>query len=73
MINKLTYCGEYNFGELIKSQRVLRDYSIRDLADLTGFSYASISRWESGKRVPSVESFNKIMTALGAELTVVAK
>lgn len=73
MINKLTYCGEYNFGELIKSQRVLRDYSIRELADLTGFSYASISRWESGKRVPSVESFNKIMTALGAELTVVAK
>ena len=73
MINKLTYCGEYNFGELIKSQRVLRDYSIRELADLTGFSPAAISRWESGKRVPSVESFNKIMTALGAELTVVAK
>lgn len=73
MINKLIYCGEYNFGELIKSQRVLRDYSIRELADLTGFSSAAISRWESGKRIPSVESFNKIMTALGAELTVVAK
>ena len=73
MISKLTYCGEYNFGELIKSQRVLRDYSIRELANLTGFSSAAISRWESGKRVPSVESFNKIMTALGAELTVVAK
>ena len=66
MINKLIYCGEYNFGELIKSQRVLRDYSIRELADLTGFSSAAISRWESGKRIPSVESFNKIMTALGA-------
>lgn len=73
MINKLTYCGAYNFGELIKSQRVLRDYSIKELADLTGFSSAAISRWESGKRIPSVESFNKIMTALGAELTVVAK
>lgn len=73
MISKLTYCGEYNFGELIKSQRVLRDYSIRELADLTGFSSAAIFRWESGKRIPSVESFNKIMTALGAELTVVAK
>ena len=73
MINKLKYCGEYNFGELIKSQRVLRGYSIRDLAVLTGFSSAAISRWESGKRIPSVESFNKIMTALGAELTVVAK
>lgn len=73
MISKLTYCGEYNFGELIKSQRVLRDYSIRELAELTGFSSAAISRWESGKRIPSVESFNKIMTALGAELTVVAK
>lgn len=73
MINKLTCCGEYNFGELIKSQRVLRDYSIKELADLTGFSSAAISRWESGKRIPSVESFNKIMTALGAELTVVAK
>ena len=73
MINKVAFCGEYNFGELIKSQRVLRDYSIRELADLTGFSSAAISRWESGKRIPSVESFNNIMTALGAELTVVAK
>lgn len=73
MINKLTYSRKYNFGELIKSQRVLRDYSIRELADLTGFSSAAISRWESGKRIPSVEAFNKIMTALGAELTVVAK
>ena len=33
----------------------------------------AISRWESGKRIPLVESFNKVMAALNAELTVVAK
>lgn len=71
MIKKVAFCGEYNFGELIKTQRVQRNLSVRELADLTGVSSAAISRWESGKRVPSVESFNKVMTALGAELLVI--
>ena len=73
MIKKITYTGEYKFGELIRSQRVEKGLSIRKLAELTGLSSGAISRWESGKRIPSIESFNKVMAALGAELYVMEK
>lgn len=72
-MKRITYTGDYNFGEMIKTQRLERGLSIRKVSDLTGISSAALSRWESGKRVPSIESFNKVMTALGAELLVVGK
>ena len=72
-MKKIAYSGDYNFGEMIKTQRLERGLSIRKVSDLTGISSAALSRWESGKRVPSIESFNKVMTALGAELLVVGK
>ena len=70
-MKKLSNCGDYNFGEMIKTQRLERGLSLRKVSDLTGISSAALSRWESGKRVPSIESFNKVMTALGAELLVI--
>ena len=72
-MRKLSNCGDYNFGEMIKTQRLERGLSLRKVSDLTGISSAALSRWESGKRVPSIESFTKVMTALGAELLVVGK
>lgn len=73
MIKKVAYTGEYKFGELIRTQRLEKGLSIRKLAELTGLSSGAISRWESGKRIPSIESFNKVMAALGAELYVMGK
>lgn len=70
-MKKIAYTGDYNFGEMIKTQRLEKGLSIRKVSDLTGISAAALSRWESGKRVPSIESFNKVMTALGAELLVI--
>ena len=70
-MKKIAYTGDYNFGEMIKAQRLEKGLSIRKVSDLTGISAAALSRWESGKRVPSIESFNKVMTALGAELLVI--
>ena len=72
-MRKLSNCGDYNFGEMIKTQRLERGLSLRKVSDQTGISSAALSRWESGKRIPSVESFNKVMTALGAELLVIGK
>ena len=72
-MKRIAYTGDYNFGEMIKTQRLERGLSIRKVSDLTGISSAALSRWESGKRVPSIESFNKVMTALGAELLVIGK
>lgn len=73
MIKKLTQTGEYSFGELIKAQRIAKGLSIRETADLTGYSSAAISRWEGGSRIPSIETFNEVMAALGAELYVIGK
>lgn len=73
MIKTLAQTGDKSVGELIRDLRTSRGLSIRELATETGLSSAAISRWESGKRIPSVESFNKVMAALNAELTVVAK
>ena len=70
-MKSIAYTGDYNFGEMIKTQRLEKGLSIRKVSDLTGISAAALSRWESGKRVPSIESFNKVMTALGAELLVI--
>lgn len=70
-MKKLSNCGDYNFGEMIKTQRLEKGLSIRKVSDLTGISASALSRWESGKRVPSIESFNRVMTALGAELLVI--
>lgn len=73
MIKQIKYTGEYTFGELIKAQRIEKGFTIRKVSDLTGISSAALSRWEAGKRIPSVESFNKVMAALGAELYVMEK
>jgi transcriptional regulator with XRE-family HTH domain len=73
MIKTLAQTGDKSVGESIRDLRTSRGLSIRELATETGLSSAAISRWESGKRIPSVESFNKVMAALNAELTVVAK
>lgn len=73
MIKQLTQIGDKSVGESIRDLRTERGLSIRELAIKTGLSSAAISRWESGKRIPSVESFNKVMDALNAELTVIAK
>lgn len=72
-MKRVAYTGDFKFDELIKAQRIANGLSIAGLSDLTGFSRAAISRWESGKRIPSVESFNKVMAALGAELYVIEK
>lgn len=70
-MNRIVCKGGYRFGEMIREQRLEKDMSITGLALTTGFSVAAISRWERGERVPSVETFNAVMKALGAEICVV--
>lgn len=38
-----------NIGELIKSKRISKGYTLDDLAKIIGVTAATISRWESGK------------------------
>lgn len=73
MIKTIKQIGDKTVGESIRDLRTARGLSIRELANLTGLSSGSISRWESGKRIPSVENYHKLMSALDAELAVVEK
>lgn len=73
MIKSLSHNGEKTVGESIRDLRNAKGLSVTELADLSGIHRSMISRWERGERVPSVENYNKVMTALGAELTVVEK
>ena len=70
-MKRFYFRDESNAAEMIKRARIREGLSQNDLARMTGFSAASISRWESGKRAPSVETFEAIMAALGGELHVV--
>lgn len=71
MIKSLSQNGNKTVGEQIRELRTERGLTIKGLSIATGFSSAAISRWESGKRIPSVESFNKMMKALDAEIIVI--
>ncbi len=48
------------FNERLKQLRTEKNYTQQDLADLTGLSKPTISRFESNKKTPSRESVTKI-------------
>lgn len=41
------------FGDKLRVARALRDLSLRDVADVVGVSYNAVSKYETGKMVPS--------------------
>lgn len=44
-----------NYGNELKTQRLLANLSQNDLAAETGIKQANISRWECNKVIPSIE------------------
>lgn len=52
-------------GETIKYFRKEKGYSIRYIADASGISRSTISRWENNQMNPSLENLKKIYEALG--------
>lgn len=57
-------------GETIKAIRQKRGMTQRDVADTLGTTVSSVSRYESGSRLMSVERFEEILDILSAEYTV---
>ncbi|WP_164511964.1 helix-turn-helix domain-containing protein [Lacticaseibacillus daqingensis] len=51
-------------GELIRSMRVARRLSQKDLANFSGVSYSSIVAYENNKREPKRQALDAIMWAL---------
>lgn len=73
MIKSVSKGQDKSIGDAIRDLRTAKSLTITDLSRMTGITPAAISRYENGRRIPSVESYNTIMTALGAELTVIEK
>ena len=63
--------GSPNIATVIKDLRTRRGYSQEKLANLTGFSRATISRWENGGRIPNLKTLSKLLGALGADIQIV--
>ncbi len=55
-------------SQKIKALRIQRGLSQRELASALGVSYQTVSRWESGKAMPTDENISAMATALNAEI-----
>ncbi len=55
---------------ILKQSRRHANLTLRALADRSGTSHATISAYESGRKVPTVETLDRIVRAAGFELDV---
>jgi transcriptional regulator with XRE-family HTH domain len=62
-------------GAVLRSARRRSGLSLRELARLAGTSHSTLAAYENGRKVPSVETLNRVMRAagfvVGAEVTPV--
>lgn len=53
-------------GQRLRHLRTARNWSVRDLATRTGLSHSTVSRWESGKFLPSIPELEGALSVLEA-------
>lgn len=68
MLRELRTLNDTNIGETIKTLRTDRGLTLNQLGSMTRLSPSVISKYERGKRVPTLSSFMAIMRALNAEI-----
>lgn len=56
-----------NVGEKIKQARERAGLTKKELAERLGVVYQTVSRFETGTRMPKIQMLKKISTALGIE------
>lgn len=57
-----------NIGKAVRSQRVQKNLSVRELAVITGLSPGTISKIENEKTVPSVITIKNIANSMGVNV-----
>jgi transcriptional regulator with XRE-family HTH domain len=57
-------------GELLRRARQMRGLTQGDLAARAGTSQEQVSRWESGRRSPTVMQLSRLLAVMGFELTL---
>lgn len=56
--------------EQIQELRIKRGVNLRTLSEMTGYNISNLSLIERGERQPQLDTLEKILDALGAELTI---
>lgn len=60
------------YGDFIRSLRTARGMSQNELAEVSGIPQPNISAIERDRRLPSIDSLNRLLVACGFELAAVA-
>ena len=60
------------YVDFIRSLRIARGMSQNDLAEVSGIPQPNISAIERDRRLPSIDSLNRLLVACGFELAAVA-
>ena len=63
----------HEIGKIIQERRDFLNLTQKDIAEIAGITFKSISEIELGIRNPSVNTLNKILEVLGLELSVQIK
>ncbi|MEF9951870.1 MAG: helix-turn-helix domain-containing protein [Clostridium sp.] len=58
-----------DIGKAVKTQRTLKNLSVRELAAMTGLSPGAISKIENGKTIPNVITMKSIASAMGVSVS----
>lgn len=72
-MKRYKYSDEFDFGAIIAEARKEKELTLGELAGMTGLSLSTLSRYERGKRTPSLERFNTILKALGVEIVILER
>jgi transcriptional regulator with XRE-family HTH domain len=60
-------------GKIIQERRDYLNLTQKDVAEMAGITFKSISEIELGIRNPSINTLNKVLDVLGLELSVQIK
>ncbi|MEG0332309.1 MAG: helix-turn-helix domain-containing protein [Clostridium sp.] len=58
-----------DIGKAVKTQRMIKNLSVRELAAMTGLSPGAISKIENGKTIPNVITIKSIASAMGVSVS----
>ena len=67
-MKQVTMTDELNTAEAINKIRTEKGVTMQYLSEASGVSISAISKYESGKRSPRMDSFTKLMGALDTEI-----
>jgi len=61
---------KYEFGRMLKEQRIKKDMSKQELAKKIGVTERAISYWERGDRAISLYEADKVLYEIGISLRI---